>query len=407
MMRSAWRGSAGILGVFLAVGCPSGSGGGDGTAASDSTTGAQTDDTDDTEGTGPSGGGTTGTTNVADETAGPVDGSDDDSGEGPPEPGRDQTVAAFDGEPIYWAGEADDHRRARVEVEFPPEDEGYASITLDVELRCPAGGCDFWDRYGSLAVVDEPGTDDERIIEIARFVTPYRVGAALSFDVSRLRPLLTGPRTLEVVIDTWVGPGSAEGEGWLVDASFELRGGTASPRPLAVVPVYTRRAFEMGNPEQPFEDAMPARSIGVPTGTTSAELVSLVTGHGVGNADGCGEFCLENHGYLVGGVLPVQTTVWRDDCEDTPVADQIGAWSLDRAGWCPGSEVRPWIEDVSDVALAGEVLSFEYAMSPYENTCRPGLTECEGCGLFGSCEYGSAHTMPRARLSTLLVAYGE
>ena len=323
-----------------------------------------------------------------------------------PSPGDDVTLTLFEGRHLYYLGESENLREVDLEVEFPGADAGYSAVTLDLGVRCPDGGCDHWDRYGSLAVVEAPGTDDERIIEIARFVTPYRVAADWSFDLSHLRPLLTGPQALRLTIDTWVGPGHPEGAGWLVDASIAMTGGVASPRPVAVVPIYTRRAYELGNPDLPVGSAVPPVTVPIPAGTTGATLVSLITGHGQGNAENCAEFCQDNHGYLLGGATAVMQTVWRNDCDETPVPGQLGNWSQARAGWCPGAQVLPWIEEVGEAADPGAQLSLEYAVSPYENTCRPGLDECLGCAPFTTCEYdGSNHTEPRVRISTLLVGW--
>ncbi len=369
----------------------------DGTPTSSNPTTASTPGNDDDDAT-------------ADGTATPTSDDDDGTDGGgtwpAPQAGADVSISAFAAQHAYYVSADDNQREADVEVEFPAADEGYAAIALEVAVSCPEGGCDFWDRYASIAVVDNPGADDERVIEIARFVTPYRVAGSWSIDVSHLRPLLTGTRTLRLVVDTWVGPGNSEGAGWLVDARFDMTGGVASPRPVAVVPIYTRRVFEVGDPEQPVLDVVPPVSVEIPQGVTGVTLVSLITGHGHGNAENCAEFCQENHGFLLGGQDAIQRTLWREDCNDTPVAGQIGNWSQNRAGWCPGADVLPWIEDIGGSASAGGLLSIEYAVSPYENTCRPNAPSCEGCPLFTSCEYDDAsHTPPQVRMSTLLVGW--
>jgi hypothetical protein len=74
-------------------------------------------------------------------------------------------------------------------------------------LRCPAGGCDVYDRLGPVSVVENPGAG-ELAVEIARFITPFGVGAAWDVDVTDLYPLLAGTQTIRVFIDTWVGLGS-------------------------------------------------------------------------------------------------------------------------------------------------------------------------------------------------------
>lgn len=409
-MRTCTRRFSG-LSLAFALACSSS--GGDDPSAASATEGSPT--SDDPEGSAsasadddPSTPDDDGTSAASAPTGADSADDGDDGTSMPAEPGPDVAIDAFDGEHMYWSSDDDHHREVDVALEFPAGDAAYATISLELGVRCPEGGCDYWDRLGSLAIVQNEGQDDEYLVEIARFVTPYRVEGAWSIDLSYLRPLLTGPRTLRLFVDTWVGPGSAQGEGWLVDARFDFVGGVASPRPIAVIPIYTRRAYEVGNPDAPIADAVPPTEIVVPDGTTSATLVSIITGHGQGNAENCAEFCQDNHGYLVGGSLPIQRTVWRNDCDDNPIDAQIGNWAAARAGWCPGADVVPWIEDVTEAVTAGKSMSIEYAVSPYENTCRPGAATCEGCALLTTCEYdGNNHTEPQVRMSTLLVAWAD
>ena len=65
----------------------------------------------------------------------------------------------------------------------------YNVITGYFRLHCPNRRCDHWDRYGSFGVVENPGTDSARYIEIDRFITPYRVGFEWQSDLTDLRPL--------------------------------------------------------------------------------------------------------------------------------------------------------------------------------------------------------------------------
>jgi hypothetical protein len=134
-------------------------------------------------------------------------------------------------------------------VTFPATG-AYETITLNLSLTCPAGGCDVWDRFGTLAVVrpvsaSEAGTV-EQLIEIARFVTPYGMPAASdpqpswTIDVTELRPLLSGTVTLRAFIDTWVPQNvTNEGYGWQVTASFDMKGGVPAKVPVAVTPIWS------------------------------------------------------------------------------------------------------------------------------------------------------------------------
>lgn len=312
--------------------------------------------------------------------------------------GEDVTVTAFSGEHVYFG--AENRRTVDAEVSFPDAGQHFSSVTLRLGLRCPTGGCDWWDRLGHLSIVRPgEGGDDAVELEIARFITPYRVPGPFEVDVTDLQRVLEGDLTIRVFIDTWVGPGHANGAGWLVDASFDFVGGTPSPGedPYAVVPLWAPQSVVYGDPARPAELA---QTVEIPEGTTGARIVSYITGHGQGNAGNCAEFCSRFHTFTVGDQI-VDAAIWRDDCATTAVPGQQGTWMYPRAGWCPGAIVHPWSEDV---AVAPGLLEVSWAVEAYENTCRPDAPTCAGCTLGTGCDYdGGNHTEPRYELSALLV----
>ncbi|MFO0590553.1 MAG: peptide-N-glycosidase F-related protein [Polyangiaceae bacterium] len=322
-----------------------------------------------------------------------------------PTPGPDALVAPFDKTHIYFAG--DDNKRV---VEAPavfPMEGTYSKIVLHLALTCPDGGCDSWDRFGSLSLVAKGGanggTDTE--IEIARFITPYKVEAAWDIDVTDLRPLLTGEATVRAFIDTWVGPGSPYGAGWALSASFEMTGGVPEKEPIAAIPVWTRTAAVYGDPAKTIPSQLPQETVTLPEGAASYALRTFVTGHGQGNKDNCAEFCKRDHTITAGSTAHTQQ-IWRADCASTAVPGQQGTWKYSRAGWCPGADVLPWTLDVT-ADLAGQSNgTFAYDVEAYENTCRPDAATCQSCTLGVGCDYdGGAHTEPNYQVSSLLIAY--
>lgn len=309
--------------------------------------------------------------------------------------GADTTVTGFSGEHVYFG---DPNRRTvDAAVTFPAPGLRYSAVTLHLGLRCPTGGCDWWDRLGRLSlVVPAAGATPERELELARFITPYRVGGEFTVDVTDLQRLLEGPQTLRVFIDTWVGPGHANGAGWLVDARFDFVGGLPTPDPIAVVPLWSPQRVVYGDPLHPIDVAA---TVDVPAGAT-VRVRSLVTGHGQGNADNCAEFCARDHQVAIGDVVDTQR-IWRADCATTAVPGQQGTWQYPRAGWCPGAMVTPWI---TDAAPAPGALTVRYDVAAYENTCRPDAPTCAGCTLGTGCAYdGGAHTEPGWEQSALLI----
>ena len=76
--------------------------------------------------------------------------------DGGPAPGEDQVVTLFDLEDIYFAA-GDDRREREAAVVFPPARETFSAIRLDIALTCPQGGCDFYDRIGTISVDNDAG----------------------------------------------------------------------------------------------------------------------------------------------------------------------------------------------------------------------------------------------------------
>ena len=319
--------------------------------------------------------------------------------------GSNQQIEVHDEAHVFWTGwdEGQNARQIDIPVTFPPASELYSEITLDFLLSCP-GRCDPWDRYGSLGVVRNPGTDDEVFIEISRFITPFGVGAFWDIDMPELRPLLTGDAVLRVFIDTWVGPGSQYGDGWQVDTSFAFIGGEPESRAVATVPVWPRQGVVYGDPERPVTEQLPETTVEVPTDASELSVRLFVTGHGQGNTDNCAEFCPREHTVVINGESYTRE-IWRDDCVETAAPNQQGTWQYARAGWCPGAEAHPWTIDGIPVPEDGQLV-VSYDIEPFENLCRPGSDDCSSCALGTGCEYdGSNHTEPRFEISALAIAW--
>jgi hypothetical protein len=319
-----------------------------------------------------------------------------------PVPGVDATVTVFDKTPVYFTG-TDNQRTVDATASFPATG-AYEKITLHLSLSCPTGGCDPWDRLATLGIVTAKSPDGDTVIELQRFITPYHVGATWDLDLTDLRPLLVGDLTLRGFIDTWVGPGSQYGDGWLLSASFEMKGGIPAALPVAVLPVWTMRSAVYGDPAKPISMSVPPTTVMLPSGTSSYALRSFITGHGQGNAKNCAEFCSRSH-TITAGTTAHDQTVWRTDCAKTAAPNQQGTFQYSRAGWCPGADVRPWIVDVTNDVVNG-MGTFAYDVQAYENTCRPDAMPCAACTLGSACDYdGGNHTEPNYSVSTVLIAY--
>ena len=319
-------------------------------------------------------------------------------------PGEDATVTLFDAR-VFSFGATEIFQDSVVTF---PEEGTYKSITLNLTLACPAGGCDPWDRYATIGIMDPNEADDfdNNLIEIARYITPYGVGGSWELDLTDLRPLLRGEKTIRGFISTW-------SKGWEVTATMGFKGGTPEKQPVFVVPAWKLKYVVLGDPGKLVSAAAPPASVTLPAGASSVSVWSLITGHGQGNFLNCAEFCQQEHAFNVAGTKH-SDVIWRSDCDQNPVSNQRGNWRPNRAGWCPGADVRPWTFDVTD-SLTPEMLAGDAAVDltygvgeTYENTCRPDAgAQCGGCAFAQvTCEYDDGmHTEPYYKLSALVIGY--
>ena len=279
-------------------------------------------------------------------------------------------VTAFEQTDQYFGSE--DLRTIQAEVEFPEEGD-WAQIGMYFRLDCPETGlCDHWDRTGSVQLVQNAGTDDAITTEVLRHITPYRIAMSNYVDVTDLAPLLKGTQTLTSFIDTWVGPGHAQGEGWRVTLRFVFYPGPPAG-PDEVINVWSRRSITVGQSGegQTVPDQIEPFTFTVPEDATRVVAHLTTTGHSFGNTYNCAEFCEMKHDLSINEDV-FSTTPWRDDCDVNPVSPQFGTWEYGRNGWCPGAVSVGDKLDITDAIVMGaeNTLDFDILLangSVYEN----------------------------------------
>jgi len=280
-------------------------------------------------------------------------------------------VTAFDSVDQNFGG--DNLREVTAEVSFP---EGqWAQVGMWVQLECPQSGlCDHWDRSASVQMLldDSEEAGHTKFIELARHITPYRVEMCQYIDITELAPLLKGTRTISSWIDTWVGPGHAQGEGWRVTVKFIFYPGSEE-LPSEIINVWGRRRITVGEIE-------PDASVGAQTDPVQFNLPEdfskvvahlITTGHSFGNTYNCAEFCEMRQDVLVNESV-FSVNPWRNDCASNPVSPQYGTWEYPRNGWCPGAiSVGNRIDITEGVHGGSNVLDFDILLgngTVYDNT---------------------------------------
>jgi len=92
------------------------------------------------------------------------------------------------------------------------------------------------------------------------------------------------------------------------------------------------------------------------------------SGHGWEHTNGqCGEFCRvqyrltadpaskpnDQYSLLEEGTEAATFSLWRDDCGNNPLSNQMGTWTTSRNGWCPGAVSNGYFADVTDLVKRG------------------------------------------------------
>ena len=288
-------------------------------------------------------------------------------------PEQATVVRAFD-QDYHWFG-AENHRSITHEVDFPEEGE-WNQVGLRLHLECPENGlCDHWDRTGSLQLVLNPEDPEEewQYLELMRHITPYRVEMCQYVDITALAPVLKGRQTLVSWIDTWVGPGHSDGEGWRITFDVVFYPGE-DRTPDEVINIWGRRNITLGylDENRNVDSQIDPVEVAIPSDATKVEARLITTGHSFGNTDNCAEFCVLRQDLHVNGerrsVVP-----WRTDCEWNAVRGQQGTWTYDRNGWCPGAITVGQIIDITDLITPGGANAIDFDIrtadgEEYENT---------------------------------------
>lgn len=260
-----------------------------------------------------------------------------------------------------WTGEVLSQFEEK-DVELPSAQEmaGFDTLEIDIESACPDpeliefGNCGAWDYLASFYVRGEDDTN----IELARFITSYHRETYWVVDASPMLGLLKDGGTRhfrwEFAPEWNVQPTATK-----LSLRFSNRG--KGYRPTQVIPLWKGGPFNAA-----YNEAHPPMDVPIPQTATRVELVSLVTGHGAAQSQ-CSEFCNHQHELTIGETsflkeFPEAGT--EDLCvpqlEHGMVPNQGGTWWFGRGGWCPGQQVTPWIEDVSDLVTPGETATIRY-----------------------------------------------
>lgn len=275
---------------------------------------------------------------------------------------------------------------------FPSDLSDYSAISINIQLDCPSGGCDPWDRFANLKIVHQG-----EAFEIARYMTPYGKGCGWTVDLSDYRSMLTDTVILSSFIDTWVNPA------WLVSYDFTFTAGTPNYEYIKVTNLWNDENVVYGDTTKPISLDSVYHYISPFTSETFIRVVN--TGHGQGNTDNAAEFSQKTHKIYVDDVNLYSHLLWRSDCSDNPgCSNQAGTWTYNRANWCPGKAVDVEDFDLTSDVTAGELVKFEYELENYFNQCSPNTDACIQGTTCTDCNYNyNGHTQPHYKIHIQLL----
>ena len=88
-------------------------------------------------------------------------------------------------------------------------------------------------------------------------------------------------------------------------------------------------------------------------------LKTRASGHDFGQGNNCAEFCYNTHSVKVNDNVHWSWEIMQE-CADNPLYPQGGTWIYDRAGWCPGAEVRTQDFELTPLVNGEDAFSVEY-----------------------------------------------
>lgn len=242
---------------------------------------------------------------------------------------------------------------------FPTAGETFRRIWLDLTIGCPDGGCSPWD-YTICLLLEKKVADSSINYELARYITAYSGNLNSSwsrtyrYDVTDLAPLLTDSAKLDIFYDGWT-------DGFTATVDFTFIKGTPARKPFKVEKL-VYGSFAYGDENNPIGTLIGERFASIDEKTKSAALRTIITGHGFGGNEDCAEFCEKDNFIYVNSNLAATNHVWKGDCGLNPHYPQPGTWLFDRANWCPGLPVVPFVNDISEFIKPGyeHLFSFDF-----------------------------------------------
>jgi len=236
----------------------------------------------------------------------------------------------------------------------------YDKLEIDLRAECPGDAghpvssqCGEWDYNSWVKVCSDEACEDGGMT-VHKWITPYsNVGWWVS-DISAMLPYFNHGGTVYLRIQ------AGYEYKLTVDLRFSDLDSGASPRSIARLYDTTSARFDAT-----YDEEFRPVTFTPPSGTTRVVFHGIISGHGGSSGENCAEFCTHQHQLTVNGTeydteYEMETgTGSAFGCarrvSEGVTPNQGGTWVYDRAAWCPGWPVTPWVVDITDsLDLDGE-----------------------------------------------------
>lgn len=245
---------------------------------------------------------------------------------------------------------------------LPTDLSNISTIKMYVKLTCPSVGCDDWDVYANVKVLDPTSGE---LYELGRYITPYwndnsQLPRGFEFDVTDFKSLLTGATQLRIRTECW------NSKGYEVSVDFDYIEGVPDYPYYAISRVIAYDDWSSsGVPYGVSHNFDLDKTVTIPSNAEETHLRSIISGWGHATpydsgGRGCAEWCYRTHDVKINGATMFQHYLGPIGCASNPVSNQNpGNWQPDRAGWCPGMAVPIRIDNFG-TSMASNSFSFEY-----------------------------------------------
>ncbi|MBW2277712.1 MAG: fibro-slime domain-containing protein [Deltaproteobacteria bacterium] len=236
----------------------------------------------------------------------------------------------------------------------------YDKLEIDLRADCPedaghpvATECGEWDTVGFVRVCADEACEDGGLM-VYKWITPYSNEGWWVNDISPMLSYFNHGDPVYIRIHC--------GYEYKYTVNLRFSDLDDEPVPRVATQLYDNTHVRF---DASYNEEFRPTTFTPPAGTTRVVFNGIISGHGMSDSANCAEFCTHQHQLDVNGfAFETEYEMETGDgasfgcarrVSEGVTPNQGGTWVYDRAAWCPGWPVDPWVVDITDaVDLEGE-----------------------------------------------------